>query len=443
MIRRIFTLLAITSLWASAAWAAPANIENNGAPHHVVDLVFIAEGYTVDEQDTFLADATQIYDGLMKSAPYNALRPLFSAHAIAVVSAESGSDHPATQVERDTAFDSTFDSNGISRLITANTGEIMARANAQMPSYDIAILVVNDAQYGGSGGAIPMVSLHPKAVAILRHELAHNLADLADEYEAPYPGYPPGDSEPNVTKQLDPVPWKSWVASDTPVPTAMAAATGPYSPIGAYEGARYQSKGIYRPAPSCLMRTLSAEFCPICAEAMILSVSGDSATIRGHQPAGSQIACVAGLCPMMSLTVTTQESVEVTWLLDGNAVAKGLEWTPPSTLVGAHVVVARSFDTSPLVRDDPASQLFESRQWQLTITGAPPPVDAAPADLFVPPIDTQPDAQEPTQPDAQEPTPPRRASAAGGCGASPWQSTPFGLLPLCLAAIVARRRRVL
>ena len=43
----------------------------------------------------------------------------------------------------------------------------------------------------------------------------------------------------------------------------------PESMIGVYEGAGYQSKGVYRPYPDCRMKTNQAPaFCPVCQRAI-------------------------------------------------------------------------------------------------------------------------------------------------------------------------------
>ena len=45
--------------------------------------------------------------------------------------------------------------------------------------------------------------------------------------------------------------------------------TDPASLVGVYEGAGYQSKGVYRPFPDCRMKTNAAEsFCPVCQRAI-------------------------------------------------------------------------------------------------------------------------------------------------------------------------------
>mgnify|MGYP003547421622 FL=1 len=49
----------------------------------------------------------------------------------------------------------------------------------------------------------------------------------------------------------------------------IGAGKSPDSFIGVYEGAGYQSKGVYRPFPDCRMKTNAADgFCPVCQRAI-------------------------------------------------------------------------------------------------------------------------------------------------------------------------------
>ena len=44
---------------------------------------------------------------------------------------------------------------------------------------------------------------------------------------------------------------------------------GPYADrVGAFEGAMYQGKGLYRPEANCIMFTRHNEFCRVCARAI-------------------------------------------------------------------------------------------------------------------------------------------------------------------------------
>jgi hypothetical protein len=160
--------------------------------------------------------------------------------------------------------------------------------------------MVNSTTYGGSGGGIATFSLHEASTEIALHEAGHVLGGLADEYTTPYPGYPEGDPEPNVTYSLSRSTsgictpsgtsvyiscfakryWNGLIAADTPLPT-----TGDYciDCIGKFEGARYKTTGIYRPKYTCKMRSLNQPFCEVCDKALEMNVFG---YIAVSSPAG-------------------------------------------------------------------------------------------------------------------------------------------------------------
>eukprot|EP00736_Rhodelphis_marinus_P004808 Rmarinus@m.12493 len=53
------------------------------------------------------------------------------------------------------------------------------------PGYDYAVILVNDPYYGGLGDDIAIISSSPTSGALaLRHELAHNFADVGEEYDS-------------------------------------------------------------------------------------------------------------------------------------------------------------------------------------------------------------------------------------------------------------------
>ena len=54
------------------------------------------------------------------------------------------------------------------------------------------------------------------------------------------------------------------IKEGTPIPT-----NDPSASIGVFEGGGYSSKGVYRPAYDCRMRTNSSPvFCPVCDRAI-------------------------------------------------------------------------------------------------------------------------------------------------------------------------------
>src|SRR6185503_13530165 len=91
-------------------------------------------------------------------------------------------------------------------------GKVDALLQSLMPEYDLAILLVNDLEYGGSGGSILVSSVNVSAREIVAHESGHAFAGLTDEYPDPFPGYTPSE-KPNATSQTNrsQIKWRLWI----------------------------------------------------------------------------------------------------------------------------------------------------------------------------------------------------------------------------------------
>lgn len=364
---------------APARAACPAGagdceaLVENGHTGARIDLVILGDGYTQAERDKFHADAATVLAGLLGSETYSAYQAVFNAYALFTPSAESGADHPSQGVLVDTAFDATYESAGIDYLLVVDPVKILLELNSRFPEKDVAVVLVNDEEYGGSGGQVAVFSLEASALEIGRHELGHTFAGLADEYTAPFPGYPDGDPEPNVAlaTNLDPVKWEDWLTPGVTIPTPDADAAGPHEPIGAFEGARYKETGVFRPAPSCLMRELDAGFCPVCAEAMVLSFSRLSALIDAPVPA-SPAVIPAGGSTTFSATIADLADLTFAWTVDGAPIAESgpsLALDPSALGLGdgLHKVALTVSDGSPLVRSDPSGAMKETFTWLIAV----------------------------------------------------------------------------
>jgi hypothetical protein len=125
--------------------------------------------------------------------------------------------------------------------------------------YEHIIILANTDTYGG-GGIYNSYTLttahHPVFKPVVVHEFGHSFAGLADEYfyddqyvEYYYPGTEPW--EQNITTLADfDSKWKDMLDAGQ---------------AELHEGAGYQSKGVYRPADDCRMRTNRPDhFCPVC-----------------------------------------------------------------------------------------------------------------------------------------------------------------------------------
>jgi hypothetical protein len=375
------------------AWAAIGELVQlsvNGPAEARLNLVILSEGYLESERDVFLRDARAVADGILQAPPLREYAGHFNVVGVFVASQESGSDHPFRGSFRNTYFNSSFDSFGIQRLITippnnhdsnsANgQGKVVELLAAMYPEYDLVAIVVNDSEYGGSGGRTLVVSNHSSSREIAVHELGHTLARLGDEYATANPGYPDVE-EPNTTRTTvrAQVKWNAWIRASTPVPTP---SSGFESVVGLFEGAHYHSTGWYRPKHDCKMRSLGVPFCEVCSEALVLSI---------HERLPQPPSTLPGVDTPVSISLYDQrdfvleilpvasESARVSWALNGVPLGPsepGLKLSLPGIALPfeTNVLTADSALTTPLVRNDPLKRLSSTTRWTVVRDLLTPP----------------------------------------------------------------------
>jgi hypothetical protein len=151
--------------------------------------------------------------------------------------------------------------------------------------YEHIVILANTDTYGGGGifNSYTLTTAHHKAFEpVVVHEFGHSFAGLADEYyyddqfvEYYYPDCEPW--EQNITTMFDfASKWNDMLPRTIAIPpdvpqTEIWNEDGNGIPllVGLYEGAGYQSKGVYRPYPDCRMKTNSPKaFCPVCQRAI-------------------------------------------------------------------------------------------------------------------------------------------------------------------------------
>ena len=383
----VAALGALALAHSAVAQATFFTILTNGPTARRLNLVLLAEGYTAAQQSTFRADATNVVNNLLNVPPYQSYRRYFNAFAIFVPSNQSGSDHPSQSNYRDTYFNSTYESFGVSDLVTIppndrdsdyghGQGRVDALLQAQMPQYDLAILVVNDLLYGGSGGQVIVTSKSSASSKIVAHESGHTFAKLGDEYSDPYPAFS-GPEEPNTTQETrrDFIKWKAWIAPSTPLPTP---ATSPYaSAVGLFEGAHYQATNWYRPKLDCMMRTVGVPFCEICSEALVKAIYQRVRPVESFAPGVTNLAITNRQTVTFGLTVMqpNDHSLSVRWLTNGvtvgGATGASLSLFPLALSNGIHQVRAVVQDDTSLVRNDPDGLLGQTVDWVAQVNLAP------------------------------------------------------------------------
>jgi hypothetical protein len=366
-----------------------------GDPANRMDLVVMGDGYTAAEAGQFDADVQRITSQFFGIIPYNSYRSFVNVTSYFVPSPQSGADHPNCSADPsaqpdpkqgqtvNTAFDASYCSFGLQRLLDVNHSKVFTAA-ALVPDWDMILVVVNDTMYGGAGGSISVVSTHDQAVGVAQHEYGHTFAGLADEYSTAYPGYPScsdisGNTpcEPNVTNQTvrESIKWSPWIESSTAIPTPAS-----FPRIGLFLGARYQSTGMYRPRNQCLMGVLGQPFCAVCAQTYVLRLytgwHGVPARgidlIESVSPASANVTATTGQAVAFRVTVLnpTGQAARIRWYVDGVEVANATSATYnhfPDT--GTHSVEVRVSDPTLLVNAAMAGgALTKSRTWTVQAT---------------------------------------------------------------------------
>ncbi|MFM8398144.1 MAG: M64 family metallopeptidase, partial [Pirellula sp.] len=151
-------------------------------PKDRLDLVFLAEGYTVSEKEKFQADAQRMTQYMFEHEPFRRHRSKFNVSALFRPSSESGVDEPDQRRYRNTALGASFNTLEIDRYLLTDQGHTLREYAGQVP-YDSVVVLVNSKRYGG--GAICLdycVSTvdDPRSEAVFLHEFAHSIAYLAD-----------------------------------------------------------------------------------------------------------------------------------------------------------------------------------------------------------------------------------------------------------------------
>ncbi|HWS71784.1 MAG TPA: M64 family metallopeptidase, partial [Thermoanaerobaculia bacterium] len=213
----------------------------------------------------------------------------------------------------------TYDAFGSERYVLTFDNRAF-RDTASFAPYEFVEVLVNGNTYGG-GGIFNLYSTVASdslwAPYIFVHEFGHHFAGLGDEYyTSDVPVETGGEKiepwEPNITANGEHPKWADLVDKDVPLPTpwkkeAFEAHSREYQAerrklrnanvpesqmdelfrrelvweteflgsekyagkVGAFEGAEYEPKGLYRPQTDCIMFTRDeVGFCRICRRAI-------------------------------------------------------------------------------------------------------------------------------------------------------------------------------
>jgi len=363
---------AVCLVCVSPLLAVYTTVLNNGPSANRVDMVFLGDGYRATDISTIYpahinAMLSHFFDE--GENPFPRYRNFFNVHRIDVISNEDGADVPPLGIFRDTALDARYYYDGVTeRLLYVNE----SKANAALASglsgagfsAEMKLITVNDTRYGGGGGTYAVYAGgNPFSTEIALHELGHSFSRLADEYggsSGTYTGAEP--NEVNVTKDPTGAKWAHWLGYDQPG----------IGLIGAYEGARYWDRGIYRPSFNSKMRNLNRPFDAIAREKIILDI------YNYVDPLDTWTSNLATLVDPDTITVDVVDPavIDVQWYIDGTLLpeAAGELFDPQAwnLSVGLHQIMARAYDTTDWVRIN-RWKLEQSVSWSVLVTVPEPP----------------------------------------------------------------------
>ena len=373
-------------VWMPAPRADPsALIRNNGSSANRVNLVILGRRLHSrgDRRRQVRQRRRAVRAGHVPARTLPRVPELLQrgAHRHAECRIRRRSPGTGSQVFKNTAFDATYNCSSIQRLICVNTSKVNAAiANSGIVgnARDAVVVIVNDTEYGGSGGSIAVASLNGAVIELVLHEMGHSFGQLTDEYGGPPPPSCSGvePSGVNATRQTvrELIKWNAWIAPETPVPTSGTVNGEP----GLYQGAAYCDTGAYRPTYNSKMRSLNQGFHQINSEQHIKRIYNFVSPIDDSSPAGTVIAAGASQAFAVWIPQPFTHNLEVTWRVDGAVQASGTTYTASGFGPGDHTVTATVVDPTSMVRNNPAGLLLEVRTWTINFAIASPTITLQP-----------------------------------------------------------------
>jgi hypothetical protein len=352
-------------------------IINNGNSQNRLDIAILGDGYTAADAQKYKADVQGFVAAFFNQDPWKEYQRYVNVHRIDVVSNQSGADHPENNAFVDTALDAAYNCNGVQRLICVDNNKVdTVIANTLGPTqHDVTLVIVNDPVYGGSGGAIAVVSVEATAVEIILHELGHSFGLLGDEYGGPPPPACNNSVEPavpNGTKETQraAIKWNAWIDPSTPLPTTTATNGVP----GLYEGSNYCDTGLYRPTNNSKMRTLGNPYEQINTEQLIRRIYNFVSPLDSSAPAASDIAMGQSQVRSFAVSVPVPftHSLNIRWLVDGQqqSTAATFDLNSANLAAGNHTLTVAVNDPTTAVRSDPAQVLTAQKTWNVSVNAS-------------------------------------------------------------------------
>jgi len=182
----------------------------SGPAKNRIDFTFLGDGYTLGQRELFISDITRLVDEMYHGSAFASYLPIFNVYAVFRPSVESGIGKNG--IPKNTAYHLAREGNTLRAIYVADMESKWAGYYDAIsaPDCDYLIMIANDPYYAGTVDYF-IISTSSKAngTVCLKHEMAHSIGEVGDEYDGNPTVHYYGA---NFSESLSKIKWRKWLS---------------------------------------------------------------------------------------------------------------------------------------------------------------------------------------------------------------------------------------
>ncbi|KXS20518.1 hypothetical protein M427DRAFT_142767 [Gonapodya prolifera JEL478] len=161
-------------------------IVSSGPPSNRIDVVFMGDGYTKQEEERFISDIKRLVEDMFAGETFRSVLPFFNLWAVYRPSKESGIG--VGGIPKGTSFGLYRDGTELRGIYCSKPRQAREACRGVGPqACDYPTIIGNDDFYGGLGGEFVISTRSfTSGTVVLRHEMGHNFVRVGEEYDGGY-----------------------------------------------------------------------------------------------------------------------------------------------------------------------------------------------------------------------------------------------------------------
>jgi hypothetical protein len=195
-------------------------ILNSGPPGAKLNIAVLGDGFAAGDQTAYNNKVKELLlDGVFGRDYFYEDKSAYNTFRVNLISAQSGvsqrvynENNTPSDASDDTIVSTTIRNTALGYIYSgswahcwleggAGTGaKVNAALDTWVPDYDLVVIILNEAGFGGCGGGGFQIVTLGSSWAVMAHEFGHGTGGLADEYCAK-PGTYPGASRARPTSR--------------------------------------------------------------------------------------------------------------------------------------------------------------------------------------------------------------------------------------------------